>query len=553
MEKPNVPDAKMEGIFPAWASALDAGDLTRFLSGIIMNAKLWLMFLDTSNNVVIWNKAAEEISGYSCVEVLGNNAVWKWIYPDSGYRQIITGKIVESIRSRKTLENFETVIRTKNGETKRISWNTRELIDDNGKSAGFIVIGDDITVIAEAKKEIERYAEFQKSVIVNAKLWMTFLDTHNNILIWNKAAEEITGYTSDEVVGKNEIWKWLYPDSGYRKEVTSKIRDIIKNNKSLENFETRILTKRRLTRQISWNTRELAGEDGSSIGYIIVGHDITEKVLAKKELKESEELFHGIATAASEAIALFDQNGVIWYWNPAAEELFGMNSEDVHRHNFFSLFSSPRYREKDQSNFRMYYKSQLGPFMQHPYELLMENASGEPLHVEMSLASIHFKGIWNAIAIFRDVTAHVQEERRERESWINAVLQGSPIPQFMIDTNHTIIFWNRALEEYTGIKAGDIIGTKQQWRAFYDTERPCLADLLLDNAAEEIPRWYETKFSKSRLVEGAYEATDFFPKMGKEGKWLFFTAAVIRDSVGSVIGVLETLEDITDTMLYKPR
>ena len=39
MEKPNVPDAKMEGIFPAWASALDAGDLTRFLSGIIMNAK----------------------------------------------------------------------------------------------------------------------------------------------------------------------------------------------------------------------------------------------------------------------------------------------------------------------------------------------------------------------------------------------------------------------------------------------------------------------------------------------------------------------------------
>ena len=218
MEKPNVPDAKMEGIFPAWASALDAGDLTRFLSGIIMNAKLWLMFLDTSNNVVIWNKAAEEISGYSCVEVLGNNAVWKWIYPDSGYRQIITGKIVESIRSRKTLENFETVIRTKNGETKRISWNTRELIDDNGKSAGFIVIGDDITVIAEAKKEIERYAEFQKSVIVNAKLWMTFLDTHNNILIWNKAAEEITGYTSDEVVGKNEIWKWLYPDSGYGKK-----------------------------------------------------------------------------------------------------------------------------------------------------------------------------------------------------------------------------------------------------------------------------------------------------------------------------------------------
>ena len=315
MEKPNVPDAKMEGIFPAWASALDSGDLTRFLSGIIMNAKLWLMFLDTSNNVVIWNKAAEEISGYSCVEVLGNNAVWKWIYPDSGYRQIITGKIVESIRSRKTLENFETVIRTKNGETKRISWNTRELIDDNGKSAGFIVIGDDITVIAEAKKEIERFAEFQKSVIVNAKLWMTFLDTHNNILIWNKAAEEITGYTSDEVVGKNEIWKWLYPDSGYRKEVTSKIRDIIKNNKSLGKFRNEDPHQETsYTPDIMEYPRASPGKTGPVSDILSSGMTLPRKYLAKKELKESEELFHGIATAASEAIALFDQNGVIWSW-----------------------------------------------------------------------------------------------------------------------------------------------------------------------------------------------------------------------------------------------
>jgi PAS domain S-box-containing protein len=553
MEKQSIPVKKTEGVYLEWASAQKNNDLFRFFESIIMNAKLWMMFLDTSRKVVVWNKAAGEISGYSGNEVLGNNAIWKWIYPDTGYRHGVTEKIVESIRNRKNLENFETTIRTKNGETKRISWNTRELVNDDGRNAGFIVIGNDITTIAEAKNEIRRYAEFQKSVIINAKLWMTFLDTHNNIVIWNKAAEEITGYSNDEVIGRNDVWKWLYPDVEYRNEVTRKIRDIIRNNKALENYETRIRTKSGFTRQISWNTRELIGEDGTRAGYIVVGNDITDKVLAKKEIKESEELFHGIADGASDAIVLLDQNGIIRYWNPAAERLFGMSSEKVMRNNFFSLFSFQQSCDMDKSNFLIFFRFHGGPFSRCPCKLHMQDSSGKAIHLEMSLTSLHFKGIWNALGIFRDITDRVDAEQREREILLNGILQGSPIPQFMIDKNHTITFWNRALEEYSGIKADDVIGTDLHWKAFYNEKRPCLADLVIDNAIDEIPKWYGKKFNKSRLVEGAYEATDFFPKMGEEGKWLYFTAAVIRDATGDVIGVLETLEDITDTMLYKSR
>ncbi|MFH0967053.1 MAG: PAS domain S-box protein, partial [Methanobacteriota archaeon] len=297
----------------------------------------------------------------------------------------------------------------------------------------------------------------------------------------------------------------------------------------------------------------LAGEDGTSIGYIIVGNDITEKVLAKHVIKESEELFHGIATRASDAIALLDQNGFIWYWNPAAEKLFGMSSDAVMRSNFFSLFSSVLSRDKYLSDFQIFFETHAGFFSQSSCELTMHNNLEEVIHLEMSLASLHFKGMWYALGIFRDITNRINAEFLEREILLNALIQGSPIPQFMIDNSHKVIFWNGALEVYSGIKAGDITGTNLHWRAFYDEKRPCLADLLLDNAIDDIDRLYGKKSSKSRLVEDAYEATDFFPKMGKEGIWLYFTAATIKDSKGNIIGVLETLEDITDTMLYKPR
>jgi PAS domain S-box-containing protein len=127
------------------------------------------------------------------------------------------------------------------------------------------------------------------------------------------------------------------------------------------------------------------------------------------------------------------------------------------------------------------------------------------------------------------------------------LLQGLPIPTFVIDHDHRVIYWNRALEELSGIKAKDVVGTRQQWRAFYGSERPCMADLLVDESPETVPRWYTGKFIKSKLIDEAYEATDFFPDLGDRGKWLRFTAAVIRNAGGALVGAVETLEDITET------
>ncbi len=98
-----------------------------------------------------------------------------------------------------------------------------------------------------------------------------------------------------------------------------------------------------------------------------------------------------------------------------------------------------------------------------------------------------------------------------------ALSGSSPIPTFIIGKDHLVIYWNKALEELSGIKAKNVVGTGQQWRAFYKTARPCMADLLVDELQKEIPRWYAGKYIKSNLIEGAYEATDFFPELGKRG------------------------------------
>jgi len=59
-----------------------------------------------------------------------------------------------------------------------------------------------------------------------------------------------------------------------------------------------------------------------------------------------------------------------------------------------------------------------------------------------------------------------ENELKESEQWLKSVIGGSPIPAFVIGRNHRIMYWNKALEELTKIKAEDVIGTSQQWRAF---------------------------------------------------------------------------------------
>jgi PAS domain-containing protein len=146
----------------------------------------------------------------------------------------------------------------------------------------------------------------------------------------------------------------------------------------------------------------------------------------------------------------------------------------------------------------------------------------------------------------QDITNHRKAENALAESrhWLSQIFQGSAVPTFVIDQEHRVSEWNIAWEKMTGIKAEKIIGTRNQWKAFSDHERPVLADFILDAVSEEeIARQYGDKYRRSLIGEG-YEVEDFFPALGKEGKWLFFTASPLRDATGMTIGAIETLQDV---------
>ncbi len=278
-------------------------------------------------------------------------------------------------------------------------------------------------------------------------------------------------------------------------------------------------------------------------------------------LRESELLRSVIDGSPIPAFVIGRDHKVI-YWNRALEELSGIKAENVigTRQHWRAFYESKRPCMADllvaeaREGIEKWYegKCRKCSLIEDAYEATdffpylgekgrwlrftaaaLKDSSGEPI---------------GAIETLEDITERkvAEEALRDSERKLYSLIEGSPIPAFVIGNDHRVLYWNRALEELSGIKAEDILGKKEHWRAFYAKERPCMADLLVDGAQEKIPEWYGGKFMKSMLIGDAYEATDFFPALGTDGRWLRFTAALIRNLQGEAIGALETLEDVTD-------
>jgi PAS domain S-box-containing protein len=524
------------------------GESEAQLYAIIHGSPIPQFVIDRNHRVVHWNKALEEYSGIREEEVIGTSQQWRAFYlqerpcmadllVDGAIDRIprwYSGKYAKSKFIEGAYEATDFFPRM-GKEGTWLYFTAAPIKDENETIIGAVETLEDVTERKKAEQAM-RESEKRYSALFHKNYSVSLLiDPDNGMIVdANAAACDYYGYPVEQLTRKG-----IFDINRLSKEkvVTDLIR--AKNEREKHFHSTHYLASGE-QRYVEVYSGPIQVK-GKTLFYSII-HDITERKWAEQALRESEERYSALFSKNHSVSLLIDPDtGMIVDANAAACDYYGYPVEQLTRKGIFDINRLPK--EKVVTDLIRAKNEREKHF--HSTHYL---ADGERRNVEVYSGPIQVKGKTLFYSIIHDITDRKRAEQalRESESRLNAVIQGSPIPKFVIDRNHHVIYWNDALEEYSGISAEEVIGTNQQWRAFYDKERPCMADLLVDGAIENIPQWYEKKYSKSRLVEGAYEATDFFPKMGKEGIWLYFTAAPIRDADRNIIGAVETLEDITE-------
>jgi diguanylate cyclase (GGDEF)-like protein/PAS domain S-box-containing protein len=138
------------------------------------------------------------------------------------------------------------------------------------------------------RSELRILSQFRKSIIDNASIWINVLDRQGYVTVWNKAAEQISGYRREEVLMNRKVWEWLYPKLEYRASVRKITQEIIDNGGEVQGFETIIHTKSGREKIIAWNSRRFLNEKDEVMGSIAIGRDITEQKRAVRALQERE-------------------------------------------------------------------------------------------------------------------------------------------------------------------------------------------------------------------------------------------------------------------------
>lgn len=288
----------------------------QFSQEIISGASEGIAVYDREFRYRVWNKFMENMTGLSVSEVIGKKALD--VFPhlreqgiDQLLKQALAGDIVCSP---------DTPYRVP--QTGKSGWVTGTYAphhDANGRTIGVVAMIHEISErkrVEEALQESEQYA---RSIIDSSLDMIITVDNERRIVEFNKAAQEIFGYTREEVIGKHFNLLYANPVEGQDVhqltfELGKNTREVLNKRKNGELFASQV------------SAATMRDSKGELLGVVGISRDITEHKRTEEARRSAEEKYRTIFDGAVEGIFQSTLDGHFIEVNPALARMWGYAS-----------------------------------------------------------------------------------------------------------------------------------------------------------------------------------------------------------------------------------
>lgn len=251
----------------------------------LANTTTTSIFIYQKENFVYVNKACLSLTGYTTHELLHEKKFWEIVAPAD--RALVKERGLARQRGEKIINRYEFRVLCKDGTIKWLDF-TAGVIDWNGQPAG-MGTAYDITARKETEEKLRENETRFRIILENLPVLLDAFDKDGNIIFWNKACEEATGYKAEEILGNPKALEMLYPDPGYRQFVWDSA-----NDPNMPKNETILTRKDGKPRIINWyDTHHYIHIPGWE--YWGVGEDITDHKL----IEQAQQVMYRIANAAT--------------------------------------------------------------------------------------------------------------------------------------------------------------------------------------------------------------------------------------------------------------
>jgi PAS domain S-box-containing protein len=144
--------------------------------------------------------------------------------------------------------------------------------------------------LRDSEAQVRRLSELQQNIIDSTDIWLHVKDCSDRIILWNKAAESISGYLYDEIESREDFWEILIPLAEERKRLIDQEKTAAAYAAEVRDFETKIIDRFGNEKVLSWHIRPLR-ENGSDVnGLSYLGIDVTEKKILERKFLHSQKM-----------------------------------------------------------------------------------------------------------------------------------------------------------------------------------------------------------------------------------------------------------------------
>jgi PAS domain S-box-containing protein len=264
------------------------------------------------------------------------------------------------------------------------------------------------------------------------------------------------------------------------------------------------------------------------------------------------ELTELILDRAHNAAIAMDEQGLVTYWNPSAERIFGRSREQAMGRAVAELVIPERFREAHLQGIRRFLEEGVGPVLDKRIEMSALRVDGSEFPVEMTISALRDGDRWSFHAFVQDVSERTQGER-EREALVEELrrtLRGSEQrfeaivgslsdPVTIRDREDRIVYANRAALDQLGFDS---------WEELRETPpASIMRDYVVRGAdgrevlMEDIPsvRILRGEEAEPLLIRTVHRSSGAL-------RWQLLKASPLFDETGATEATITIIEDVTE-------
>ncbi|MFA5859610.1 MAG: PAS domain S-box protein [Elusimicrobiota bacterium] len=479
-------------------------------------------------------------SFYEVFKVNPKETVGKLIY-DLGNKQWDIPKLRELLETilpqKATFDDYEVEHDFLDIGQRTMLLNARRIPNPPGKLKVILLAIEDIT-----KRKVMEEANLNLAAIVNTSVDGIIGKTlQGDIVSWNKGAEQIYGYTEQEMHGKNIS---ILAPSSYKEEILNQFIKL-KDGELIKNHETKRVRKDGVIIDISLTLSPIKDKFGNIYGISAIMHDITEQKKAKQVLIVSE-YSESIINTVREPLIVLDQDLRVVTVSRSFYEFFKVKPEETIGHLIYDLgnkqWDIPKLRElletilPQKATFDNYEVEH--DFLDIGRRIMLLNARqiqrglGKERIILLAIEDItERKQIEAGLEKTRKELEIIKQSADETSEFAESVINTVREPLISLDQDLRVVTVSRSFYEFFKVKPEETVG-----HLIYD----------LGNKQWDIPKLRELleTILPQKATFDNYEVEHDFIDIGR--RIMLLNARQIQRGLGKERIILLAIEDITE-------